>query len=931
MFKFKNLVVAYCTKCLLLLISLCPVAALAQQNLKGSIFDNQGKALPFATAALLHPADSTLAYFGISNELGAFEIKNVKNGTYLLQSAYLGFKPFYKTIETPLANGGTLPTVVLSPENRDLKTVEIEGERVPIAIKGDTVEYNAGAFKTKPDASVEDLLRKLPGVEVDRAGNLKAQGEDVKKVLVDGKEFFGGDQKIATKNLPADAIKKVQVFDKGSDQSEFTGIDDGTRDKTINLMLKDDKKNGSFGDVQGGVGTKDKYQISGKIYNFKPTTQFGALGMLNNINQFGFSFQDYLNFRGGIGSLMSGGSGGRIDLGGRNAPPINFGQPINGLVTSGAAGINYTYEPRKNNRFNVSYLGNGSKKYLDQNTYSKNFTNEQTFERNQSSQETTNDRAHGFSTSYRNDLDSAKQITFNGTVNLNSGKTSSKAFTQSLLEKAAFNQLDNSTLGTNSGVSASTGLNYVHKFHGGWPLLKTFVEAGTNQSLNNDEWNNLTTLFNPNLTLAMNQYQKNQTAERNYGAGATITRKLWGGYLLDASLRGNWNNDQYWRSQGTPPNENSVVDSLSVNFSRKVSGLRPAILVKKNTEKIKFNVGLALESGQINSGLKDSAVVNTSYAYLLPRLTLENEYSNSKRIGFRYESRLTTPSINQLQPIVNTANPFSLFRGNQNLKPEISHNAGVNWMWFDQFSFTSIFANLAGTYTHDKINMSRKVNSQNLAQEITYVNVNDDYKADANFEFSTPIRKLGLNLEVALGETYNRGINPVNGVNNVNTNYTHEAELTFKNRKADKITVSVGGALKYTEAQYSIQKSLNNKFYNIGYFTDVNYSPSEKWNIAFTADVSRYQSQSFNNAVTIPLLQAEVSHYFLKANRASLTLKVFDILNQNSGLQRVSELNYLQETRSNIIGQYAMLTFKYRLSKLGDGSGGMNIQVKNRR
>ncbi len=909
---------------LTLTLLLCGIGAAAQQTLTGSIVDETGAPLPFATATLLHPNDSTLAYFGITNDQGRYEIKNVKSDSYLLQSAFMGFKPYYRKLDVPVANG-MIPTIAMVVEDRDLKTVEISTEHVPLMIKGDTVEYNAAAFKTKPDAVVEDLLRKLPGVAVDRAGNIKAQGEDVKKVLVDGKEFFSNDPKIATKNLPADAIKKVQVYDKKSDQSEFTGIDDGSRDKTVNLILKDDKKNGYFGDISGGFGTDNKYQGAAKVYNFRPTQQFAALGMVNNINQFGFSLSDYINFKGGVGNLMNGGG---MQL--NSSMPVNFGQPINGLITSGAGGLNYTYEPVKNRRFNLSYMGNASRNQLNQSVYTRNYTNNQTFERNRTSDDLSKDNGHAFSASMRNDLDSVQQLTAGGSLNLSRGNSTTKAFTQTLIEQAAFNSLNNSSLNSSNGLSGNINAGYVTKLSKGWPTLRFNADAAIDKQLSSDEWRNITQIVNPEQLFNVSQFQKNNTDQLEYGGGVTLTRRLGNGYFLDATVNGKNYDDHYTRKQGTPPNENDQIDSLSVDFTRGIQLVRPAVLLKKNNDKVQFTGGLSVESGTITSQLLGKEAVITNYTTLLPRVRWSYEYLQGKRYGANYETRVNAPTITQLQPVVNNANTLSLFKGNQYLRPEVIHTAGLNWMWFDQFSFTSIFANLNGTYTHDKINMSRNVNEQSLAQEISYVNVNDDYRADANMEFSTPIRKLGISVELGLGETYNRAFTPVNGLTNINTNYTHSAELTLKNRNTDKISVSVGGSIKYTDAQYSIQSSLNNKYYSLSYFTDINYTPTSKWNLSFTADVSQYQSQSFKNTITIPLLQAEVSRYFLKANRGSISLKAFDILNRNSGIQRVSELNYLQETRSNIIGRYLMLTFKYKLSKLGDGGGGPKIQISTR-
>ena len=250
-------------------LMLMPVTVFAQpQSLHGKVVDEFGNPISYVSAALLDPKDSTLAYFGISDSGGSFDIKNVAPGNYLLQLAFIGYKTQFISLLVPLTNGNDLGAFAMQTNPLVLDGVEVKAERVPLQFKGDTVEYNAGAYKTQPDASVEDLLKKLPGVQVDQAGNIKAQGEKVNQVLVDGKEFFSNDPKVAIKNLPADAIHKVQVFDKQSDEADFTGIDDGSRSKTINLLLKDDKKSAWMGDVQAGIGTDKHYQASAKAYRF---------------------------------------------------------------------------------------------------------------------------------------------------------------------------------------------------------------------------------------------------------------------------------------------------------------------------------------------------------------------------------------------------------------------------------------------------------------------------------------------------------------------------------------------------------------------------------------------------------------------------------------------------------------------------------------
>ena len=206
------------------------------QSLSGTVLDETGTPLPSSTVVLLDPADSTMQYFGITGMGGDFAIKGIQRGSYLLQAAYIGHRTYYKNIEIPYEND-ELGAIILAPLPEELAAVQITGERIPLKVTQDTLEYDARAFKSAPDDNVEDLLKKLPGIDVDRSGNITALGEEVNNVLVDGKEFFSNDPKIATRNLPANALDKVQLYNKKTEQAEFTGIDDGTRNQTLNLIL----------------------------------------------------------------------------------------------------------------------------------------------------------------------------------------------------------------------------------------------------------------------------------------------------------------------------------------------------------------------------------------------------------------------------------------------------------------------------------------------------------------------------------------------------------------------------------------------------------------------------------------------------------------------------------------------------------------------
>ncbi len=913
------------TMCLVAALLLLPFSRLAAQDnaLTGKVIDTSAVPIPFTTVSLLQPEDSTLSFFGITNANGDFSIRNIAKGKYLVQVAFMGFSTYYKKIDIPYKDGN-YGVVMLVPVAVELGEMKVTGERIPVVLKKDTVEYNAGAFKTRPDASVEELLKKMPGIQVDHDGNVKAQGEDVRKVLVDGKEFFGSDPKVATQNLPADAINKVQVFNKKSDAAEFTGIDDGSREKTINLMLKDGKKVGYFGDVQAGAGTDERYKLNGKLYKFRQKSQFAAIGMMNNINQSGFSFQDYLNFNGGMRNLMAGGPGG-LELG--DNLPIDFGRPVTGLINSGAAGLNYSYEPRKNNRIAVSYLGNGAEKKLLQDTRTENFTTGDPFIRNDNNNEFSRNLAHRLSLNIRKDMDSVNQFTLAGNASLSDSRANGITISSSTVRDVVLNRLDSRTEDNGNSGRGSGSASYLRNVKGNWPIFRAGADVGYDKTLTRTEWYNITNILSGPVVVNDNQFQRDEAVNSNYELNTSITRSMGHAVYLDPELRGGYNTQGINRQQGMPQAD-VATDSLSPDFGRDYRWLRPGFTLRKSATKDQVSVALRAEVATLSTRLKDVITRTDKYLYALPSASWHHEYSSSKRLSLGYNSTVTAPRAARMLPVLNSANPVQRYIGSNDLRPEYQHRVNANWIKFDQFSMTSLFANASAAYTLDKISVSRTINPD-LTQTIMPVNVAGNLDANARVEYGMPIRKLKVNVNLELSERYERGISIVNTVGNTSNTLTHELRLTIDNRKKNKLDVSVGSAVNVSNASYSVDRSLNNTFYNFTGFSEINLTPSSRWNFQVIADVTQYNARSFDKAVIVPILKAEASYYFLKNKRGVLSLYGFDLLDQNKGIERISELNYLRQTTSNIIGRYGMLSFKYKIGKTGGGNMG-NIDIKVR-
>ncbi len=896
----------------------------AQTNsINGNIIDENGEPLTSSTVVLLNPADSTMQYFGISNSSGQFEIKNIKQGNYLMQIAFIGYQTIYNNISFPVENRGDLGYIPMSPRPVSLDEVTVTGERVPLRIKRDTIEFDAKAFKVTPDAVVEDLLKKLPGVEVDRAGNIKALGEDVNTVLVDGKEFFGNDPKVATKNLPADALDKVQLYNKKTEEAEFTGIDDGERNQTLNLVLDEDKKDGVFGELMAGGGSGSHYQANAKVYNFSDKNQIAALGMINNVNKFGFSISDYLSFTGGIAKFSHGGGG--MTLGGGGFP-INFGETITGYSSTGAGGFNYSHSRSKNQRFFISYLGNGSKRELEEQTKTTSYRETDSFFQDESTNQIQRDTSHSINFGTRYLFRKTNNIIVNGGVSFNTGYIPLTSTTSSYLNELLVNEMTRTSSDLSDRLSGNISGTYMKRINEGKTIFKISGNSSFSSSNSETLFENNTNFYDPDFSESVNQFQNNGIKSMRYGGALSFTQKIIDKFFMDLSINVSDSDESLVRKQGNPPDTDIIIDTLSPEFDKTDRGIRPGISLRRNGEKSTLTMGLEYNIGKFTTILWEDDPVDKNYRFFQPRLSWEYEYKTGRRLMFKYSSRVNTPSANQLLPVVNNFNSLSLFYGNRDLDPEFIHSVSANWWIFDQFSFTTMFTSFNMSYTIDKINYEQTISDQ-LEQIIRLVNVDSDFSVNGGVDFSTPIRPLGIKTNINIREGYNRGINIVDGIENEITNLSHRLSLTFDNRKKEKWDVNIGAGLTITDARYSIQESLNNVYYDISWFGEIRYTPNKKFDFKVTADVTNYNEQSFDESLIIPLIGSDISYFFMKNNRAALTLSGFDLLNRNTGISRTSEMNYLRERQSNIIGRYVMLSFKYRLNKFGGGNQ-MDIKIK---
>ncbi|MDX2247194.1 MAG: TonB-dependent receptor [Bacteroidia bacterium] len=912
----------------------------------GTVLDTAQAPLMAATVTLLKATDSVLVAFSLSDKTGKFAFKKVKPGDYILQITYIGFRqksvPVSVKGDTPEINLGTISLEALDVS---LGEVTIEGRRTPILINKDTIEYNADAFQTQPNAVVEDLLRKLPGVEVEQDGTIKAQGKEVRKVYVDGKEFFGDDPKIASKNLPADAVDKVQVYDKKSDFAEFTGIDDGQREKTINLALKEDKKKGVFGNVSGGYGTQNRYEGRANVNRFTKKLQFSGLGMLNNTNQQGFGIDDYINFMGGLQNMMSSGGGGgggsfRISLNATDLGlPINNG-PGAGFTTTSAGGLNFNYDFNKKTKLTSNYFYSGIKNEKESSTFRQNFLGENTFDSQENTDQISRNQNHRVNMTLRHEIDSFKNIIFRSNFGFNDAgfdiASDSRVYNPLGLVQ---NSNDRTNASEGNNISFRNSFTYRQRF----AKKGRAIVASANVGIQDDEkeaWiESLNRYWEVDSTFSdsLSQEQIQRSDQLDYSARLTYTEPLGKGKFLAFNLsHQNYGNKLIRDVFDIRPNDipQQILNTdLSNHYQRGYFYERAGVDFQYNRKKFNFTTGVNFQQSRLRGEiLTNGTTIRQNFLNILPVVRANYDFTTSTNLGFDYETSVQEPSLEQLQPIADNSNPLSIVVGNPNLRPEYSHQMNLRFNSYSAFTFTSLFANLEATYTQNKITHSRSIDS--LFRQVTMpVNVARDLRLSGSVSFGTPIKPLKSRINLDLRTLYNRGILFVNSQENNVDRLINSAGLSIENRNKEVVDIVLGVDYDHNLTRYSESSDLNQAFANQRYYADFSLNFAKTWAVRTGMDYAVYAGTAFNEETRIPLWRASVSKYVLKNRRGEIKLSAFDMLNQNLGFSRTSELNYIEEVQTLTLSRYFLLSFTYNLSKFGAAGepGGSGIRIIQRK
>jgi hypothetical protein len=910
-----------------LILLLAPLASAAQQyrhQLSGTVKEASGTTVPGVTVVLLSLPDSTLESFAMTDSLGRFRLKKAASGKYTLKVSYIGHQSYTRDIELKSSDGDLeLGDVQLKPKNVQLKEVSVEADHIPVKIKNDTIEYNARAFKTQPNAVVEDLLKKLPGVEVEKDGTIKAQGKTVNRVLVDGKEFFGDDPAVATKNLPADAVNAVQVFDKKSEMAEFTGIDDGVRDKTINLKLKDEKKQGVFGSVAAGYGTQNRWESKASAHSFKKKMQVSGLAASNNVNQQPFSVMDYVNFMGGFKNLMQGGGGGgKITL-----SSSDIGLPMGaanneGFTTTASGGLNFNCDLNSVTELRSSYFYNHLSKEADKTLTRRNQLGRGFYTTHENSFRRGSNYGHRFNVSLKYRTDSSQHLTFRNNTGFTGESLSALVGSRSLTElSSVLGASSSSNTTANNGYKTSSTLSYMKRLDKKGRNFASDFSFGMLNGLSEYRVNALSRFMpgsEEESTDTLNQVQNQGSRQHSYGAKLSYTEPLFSNLYGEISYA-------YQRTANSLSKDFRDVVSggaseipnaaLSNRYSNTYYYNRGGAALKYATKAHMLTAGLSWQQSSLKGLVQDeNSRIDRSFRNFLPRASWNYTIAPTRSLQMFYQTSVNEPSAEQLQPVVNNTDPLNLYIGNPALNPEYAHNTGMSFNSFDQFSFTSFLGSLNASYTGNKITYYRDTDS-NLVQVSRPVNVERDITVSSYFSFSTPLRPLRSKVNLSLNGLYNRGILYVNTLKDNADRWVSTLDLSLENRRKETIDIMAGARLSYNVVKYGLSRSQNQDFVNRTWYADLTFYAPRGWTVGSSLDYTQYAGEVFGEKRDVPVWKAFVSRQFLKNKRGELKLSAVDLLNRNIGISRTSNYAYVQDERTVSLGRYFMLSFTYSLSR----------------
>jgi Outer membrane protein beta-barrel family/Carboxypeptidase regulatory-like domain len=913
---------------ILLLIQYSGLAQNFSGSIKGSIIDTVGKQdLSEATVSITPLVDSSDIEFVTTDKKGFFLVKNLHPGSYSLLITFEGYQHIRKTFVISRDTKDIDFKMLYMQRSTDLMQ-EVIVQRPPVTIRKDTIEYNAGSFATKPNAVAEDLLKKMPGIQVDKNGAITAQGETVTRVLVNGKRFFNDDPKLATRNLPPDIIDKIQVFDDLSDQSKFSGFDDGNRVKTINIITKKDKRQGYFGKMVAGTGTDENYDESLNMHRFDNDEQISLLGQGNDINKQNFTPDGNQGGRGG------GGAGGGATTSNNS-----------GVTTVWAGGANYRNSFGPKTDLYGSYFFNSQ--HITVNQQDSTIKSIQGTDGKDSSNSTagyqSNIQKRVSNRIYLNleeRFDSSNSLVFrpNLTFQTSDPVTSSYSSTVDNHGLPVNNSLSNSS-GHNNGFTINgSNLQLRHKFAKKFRTISLDINTAANINSGNGYNDAVNHFYNPGSLDTLNQYTVDTVHTFSISPTLSYTEPVGKNQILE--LNYNYNYQHNTSINNTFDYVDSIhtytsFDSLFSNSYQFISQAnRVTLSYRLQNAKINFSLGSGLQFTHFNSlnTTKDIRIIQ-EYTNFTPTVNFQYTISKTSHFRLNYSGRPGTPTVTQLQPLVTTTDQINYQEGNPALRPQFTHSLRMLYTSFNPGTQHLLFATINASTIVNDIQSAVYYNSKG-GQQTTFVNLNGTYNLSGYFNYGFPIKKPKSNLNFITNINYaqSQTLLAQDSASAAENDYAH----VFSKNTGLSETVSWTTNIKKnfdmnfsSTSKYSINRrtgapgpsstSQNNlNVFSQSFSAEITAYTNSGWLIAADLDYTYTNNHAAAYNASVPLLNPSIAKQLFKKKNGELRLSVFDLLNQNVSVSKSVTSNLESYTRTNVLTRYAMLTFTYNLNNFAD-------------
>lgn len=886
----------------------------SQINIRGIVKDENGKAVEGATVSLYLSGNKDTVKT-ISNDKGLFRFNNVAQGKIGILITRIGFDAFGRLYDyTNASDEQVITDISLTPGGKTLENVTVQAAK--IMIKEDTVSFKIDSTLFRKNDNVEEVLKKLPGVEVDnKTGAVTAQGQQVTKVKVNGKEFFGGDVTTATRNLNADMVDRIDIVDDYGDQAAFTGVRAGDATKTMNIQLKKDKNKGWFGNASLGGGTDERYANNLTLNRFNNLRQISLIGNLNNTNASTFNFGTFGAGMGGLIRSVGAGFGG--------------GNSGNGIATTKSIGLNYRDEwNRKMSVYgSYSFTNRATTTLSDVNTLTSFTGTDTSWLKSQGSNDLTKNNNHRFSLNFEYRIDSFNYLKFSPNVNISESNSNYySAFSQNeqkgvdTTTKKLRNAGSYSDLTNGRTPNLSGNLLYNHKFDRKGRIISFNLNANNTETNSDEIYKNSSQYYFLSFVRDSLIYQQASQANSNYSYSGNVSyiepfdkkRSLEFNYTYSRQHTGNDKHTEDLRSLPA-----TTIDSLSTIYTNDYYTNRFGVNYRNNQKKYNYSIGMAVQPAVMESkstgNLKYSYRQNLVNYYPVVRFTYN--FTRSRSFSINYNGNTRQPSFSQLQPVKDvTSQQNNVIIGNPDLRPEFSNTINARYNNFDFVTGNVFFGNISFTLTNDKIvtNIIRRKGLLSLTQETRYLNADGAYNATAFYNFMKPIMNRKFVFSYGGMVTYNNNLAFIDSVKTLNKNvYLNQRfNTTISLKKWFETNIGVTYGLNYTNYNKQINKinlwtlSHNSRF-------DLKHD----WTLTYSLDKTFNDGYASNIASNPFIINAGVEKLISQKYNASLKLNGYDLLNQNISINRTVTNNTITDSRINKLGRYGMLSLVFRFAK----------------